>query len=144
MVYQPLASGHYQQALDLLSMVTSRIRMLPPQQRSMIRMMEALATAGLGDTDETQRLIAFAEDYFDAPQDERDREWNLEGWYNHAECYGLAGHALTTLAMHNPLNGERCARPGCGLDPSTSNGRSPNKSTGAKHSRPLVRHTWRP
>jgi transcriptional regulator with XRE-family HTH domain len=99
LAHQAIALGQAQHALDFLSMAEGREHLLPPVMRSMLSSVKAQATAGLGQVDQTRRHIAFAEEFLDAPSDERDAEWNVNGWYDRAEMNGNAAHALTTLAI---------------------------------------------
>lgn len=102
MAHQAISQDQPQQALDLLSMLSSREHLLPPRQQSMLNIMKAFAMAGLGNADHTRRLIAEAEDYFEGPTDERDAEWDFDGWYHRGEMSGIAGRALVTVATHDP------------------------------------------
>jgi hypothetical protein len=99
LAHQAIALGQHQRALDLLAMVSGREHMLPPMQQSHLSSVRAQAAAGLGDVVQTRRCMAFAEDHLEAPTDERDAEWNVNGWYGRAEMDGNFAHALTMLAM---------------------------------------------
>jgi hypothetical protein len=99
LAHQATALSQHQRALDLLAMVSGREHLLPPMQRSELSTFKAQAAAGLGDIDQTRRCMGFAEDHLVSPTDDRDAEWNVNGWYSQAEMDGNFAHALTSLAV---------------------------------------------
>jgi hypothetical protein len=102
MARQAIALGHPDQALDLLNFVGgSREGRLPTVQRAMLNGVRAQATAGMGELNETRRLIERAEDHHNDPLEERDMQWNPNGWYHRGEMNGEATLALATLAEHH-------------------------------------------
>jgi hypothetical protein len=98
MFHQAITQGQPGRAFELLCMLGGRERLLPSRQRAMLAIMKAHAVAGLGDVNETRRLIGYAEDHLNEPTDERDLEWDFEHWWSHAELDGIAARALLTLA----------------------------------------------